>query len=141
MYLHESVRLAGDFLRLTYARNSGIAFGLSPGFLSGSLLLAITLAGSGLILVFLLTQRELGVGKSAIVGLILGGAVGNLIDRIATGEVVDFLDVGIGSTRWPVFNIADSAVVVGVVLYVLTDKRHQTEPAAPGPENTSGSVD
>jgi signal peptidase II len=103
--------------------------------------LAITLVGSGLILVFLLTQRELGVGKSAIVGLILGGAVGNLIDRIATGEVVDFLDVGIGSTRWPVFNIADSAVVVGVVLYVLTDKRHQKEPAAPATENTTGSAD
>ena len=124
MYLHESIRLAGDFLRLTYARNSGIAFGLSPHFLNGSLLLAITVVGSVLILGFLLTQRRLGVVKSTMVGLILGGAIGNLIDRITMGEVVDFLDVGIGSTRWPVFNVADSAVVVGVVLYILADKKH-----------------
>ena len=123
MYLHESIRLVGDFVRLTYARNSGIAFGLSPSFLSGSVLLAITVVGSVLILIFLLTQRRLGVAKSAVVGLILGGAIGNLIDRITMGEVVDFVDVGIGSTRWPVFNVADSAVVVGVVLYILADKK------------------
>jgi signal peptidase II len=135
MYLHESIRLAGDYFRITYARNPGIAFGLSPGFLSGSLLLIITVAGSVLILVFLLTQRQLGGAKSAIVGLILGGAVGNLIDRVTMGEVVDFVDVGIGSTRWPVFNIADGAVVVGVVLYVLTDKKRDQRAAPAVSEN------
>jgi signal peptidase II len=137
MYLHESIRIAGDFIRLTYARNSGIAFGLSPGFLKGPLLLVITIAGSILILVFLLTQRQLGMAKSMIVGLILGGAVGNLIDRVITGEVVDFLDVGVGSTRWPVFNVADSAVVVGVVLYVLSDKKHHSV----APARTSEGID
>lgn len=140
MYLHESIRLAGDFLRLTYARNSGIAFGLSPGFLSGSLLLVITVTGSVLILVFLLTQRQLGVAKSTMVGLILGGAIGNLIDRVTMGEVVDFLDVGIGTTRWPVFNVADSAVVVGVVLYVLTDKKHPREAATAVSESKDQSA-
>ncbi len=122
MFLHESIQICGNVFRITHARNPGIAFGFSSGLLSGWPLTMITVVGAGLICTFLLTQKELAKGRSVMVGLVLGGAIGNLIDRMARGEVVDFLDVGFGSTRWPVFNVADSAVVVGVLLYMLTNK-------------------
>jgi signal peptidase II len=57
-----------------------------------------------------------GIPQRVLLGCILGGAIGNLVDRVRLGWVVDFIDVGVGATRWPVFNVADSAVTVGVIL-------------------------
>jgi len=140
MSLYESIQLCGSFVRITYARNPGIAFGLSFGFLSGWPLTMITVVGAGLICAFLLTQRELTKGRSVMVGLILGGAIGNLIDRMARGEVVDFLDVGFGSTRWPVFNVADSAVVVGVLLYMLTNREDKPKEQPERDKTAEGGI-
>ncbi len=97
------------FLDLRQARNSGIAFGIFPEmpwflFILGTAVLV------ALVLVLWRWGRPGGAWFCAGLGLIIGGALGNIIDRIALGEVVDFIDFGF----WPIFNIADTAIVVGV---------------------------
>jgi signal peptidase II len=63
--------------------------------------------------------------KNLSLALILGGALGNLTDRIGTGRVTDFLDFGIGTMRWPVFNIADSCITVGIILFIITSAKRK----------------
>ena len=112
----ESLPEAGLF-RLTQVRNTGAAFGLFPD--QSFPLTIVALIGVVVILLFtLLFSRQFPffgdrLGKLAL-GLILGGTVGNLIDRLHLGYVTDFIDIGI----WPAFNVADSAVVIGVILVV-----------------------
>ena len=109
--------LIGSFLQLTYIRNPNAAFGISFGGRIPLLPFAI-LAIIILLIIFFRTKHE---RRDALVafGLILGGAFGNLIDRIRFGEVVDFIDVGIHRYRWPIFNFADSAVTIGILLLLL----------------------
>lgn len=126
----DSLAVLGQFLRLTYTRNSGVAFGLGAGtnfpFYVFSLLAAVA------ILILFLRGRVQGRAREVALALIFGGALGNLVDRITTGLVVDFIDVGIGSARFPVFNVADSAVTVGVGLFALGWTRRREEPAVGG---------
>ncbi|HEY6572723.1 MAG TPA: signal peptidase II [Candidatus Eisenbacteria bacterium] len=114
LFLSEPVPVFGDFLRLTLVRNTGAAFGLFPG----SRLPFIIVSTLAIAVVLYLYTREAyrGLPQRILLGCILGGAIGNLVDRIRLGWVVDFIDVGLGSARWPVFNVADSAVTVGVIL-------------------------
>jgi signal peptidase II len=115
--LSSSVNLVGNFLRFTYIRNPNAAFGFSFGPRIPLLPLALMA-----ICVLLLAFYKTGSGtRAGLVGLslILGGALGNLVDRIRLREVIDFIDVGIGRFRWPVFNIADSCVTCGVVLLIM----------------------
>ncbi|MCU0610898.1 MAG: signal peptidase II [Candidatus Eisenbacteria bacterium] len=128
--LYESIPVIGQVVRITHVRNSGIAFGLSLGVLNGTFLTILTAVGVAAIGVYLVRQSFLCVGRSMMVGLILGGAMGNLLDRFRLGEVVDFLDVGLPNLRWPVFNVADSVVVIGVVLLMLADRR-DSRPSRP----------
>jgi signal peptidase II len=125
----DSMPVLGQFLRLTYTRNSGVAFGLGAGtnfpFYVFSLLAAIA------ILVLFVGGRVQGRVREVALALIFGGAIGNLVDRITTGLVVDFIDVGIRQWRFPVFNIADSAVTVGVALFAVGWSRHHGELVAP----------
>lgn len=108
-----SVALIPGVLSLTYVQNTGIAFGL----LSGVPLLVVALAG--LTVVFLVLYNEghwqRDLTSRAAVGLVLGGAAGNLSDRIRLGYVIDYLDLHV----WPVFNLADAAVVCGGALLLL----------------------
>jgi signal peptidase II len=110
------------FVNLTLAFNTGAAF----SFLADAagwqrwLLIGIALAVSLYLLVWL---KGLGTGQrleAAALGLILGGAVGNLIDRVRLGAVVDFIDLHYAGWHWPAFNIADAAIVAGVLLIILT---------------------
>lgn len=111
-YLHEIRQVIGDYGRLTYIHNPGAAFGLFPG--SRFALIVISLAAVVVVIV-VAWNRKNGIRTVMPLGLILGGAVGNLIDRIRLGEVVDFIQIGIPpQTYWPVFNVADSAVTIGV---------------------------
>lgn len=105
------------FFRILYTENTGAAFGILP---NSFLLLSITAAiGTALILSYLFyfsrhfPSTETFGGKLAL-GLILGGTLGNLIDRLYNGFVTDFISVGI----WPVFNVADSAVTVGIIVFL-----------------------
>lgn len=102
----------------TFVKNTGVAFGLFPQ-LGGlfTILSAVTIAG---IFVFQRSLAEMGFWVHGALGLVTGGALGNLLDRLTRGYVVDFLDVNFWPLReWPVFNLADSAVVVGVIILLL----------------------
>ena len=104
----------GQFLRLTLVHNSGAAFGLFPGSRVPFILVSVL----AIVVVLYLFARDAyrSLTNRILLGCILGGALGNLMDRIRWGRVVDFIDVGLGSIRWPVFNVADSAVTLGVIL-------------------------
>lgn len=122
MRLHESIPIVQDFFSLTYIRNPGAAFGLLAGssnafrmvFFGITSLVALALLGT---ILFRLPEKD-WLGQLSIAG-ILGGAVGNLIDRLRYGEVIDFLDVHVKSYHWPAFNVADSAISVGVVFLII----------------------
>jgi signal peptidase II len=134
MRFGQSIPVLGDFGRLTYIRNPGAAFGL----FSGSRVSFILISVVAIAIILSLLSREHYRGKWAMtaLGMILGGAVGNLIDRIRLGEVTDFIDLGFGRTRWPVFNVADIGVTVGVcilavALYVHGEHRKAEDQASP----------
>ena len=133
----DSLPLLGDFLRLTYTRNSGVAFGLGAG--TNFPFYVFSMVAAGAILVLFLRGRVRGWQRETALALIFGGALGNLVDRVTTGLVVDFIDVGVAGWRFPVFNVADSAVTVGVALFALGWTHRSAEEAAreaapPAPE-------
>jgi len=118
--LGESLPVIPGFFDLTHVHNPGGAFGFLSGMSAefrGLLFVAVSLLAVALILYFYwqtpVRQRLLAVGLS----LIFGGAVGNLVDRIRFGIVVDFLDLYAGELHWPAFNVADSAITVGVLIF------------------------
>jgi signal peptidase II len=113
-----SVPLVDDILRLTYIENRGAAFGLLQDQTTFFVLVGIIV-----IAVIAMSYRYLprsGFLLHMALGLMLGGAVGNLIDRVRQGYVVDFVDFGYRANWWPVFNVADSAIVIGVALMALS---------------------
>ncbi|MFO7892022.1 MAG: signal peptidase II [bacterium] len=118
MYLGQSIELAGNFLKITYIENPGIAFGIRVG--SPIIFTILSLLASIGILMYIIYNRNGDKVLKYGLTIILGGALGNLIDRLFMQRVVDFIDVGIGSTRWPVFNVADSAVVIGMFILIYT---------------------
>ena len=141
MHLYESINLLGDFLKFTYIENPGMAFGIQ--FENKFWFTVLSVVAAGIVVFYLLRMTNERYVFRFSLALILGGAIGNLIDRLAFGKVVDFIDVefiditlpsfnlwiisfpGYDMTRWPVFNIADSAVTCGMILLtwmVLTQK-------------------
>ena len=118
--LHESQSIIGNVLQLTYVRNSGAAFGLSFG--NQTVMFIVTVVVT-ITLFYLFISGKIGtgtiVGKIALV-MVLGGAIGNLIDRIRMGEVIDFIDMGFGHYRWPVYNLADIYVTVGMFMLIFS---------------------
>ena len=115
MHLYESIPAIPGFFHLTYVVNKGLAFGIDlPIGIGINSFLSIIIS---FFLVFILwRERENILLVRIALALILGGAIGNLIDRILFSEVVDFLDFMIGDYHWYIFNIADSAVTVGIIL-------------------------
>jgi signal peptidase II len=118
-----SIPVVGDLVRLTLVHNSGAAFGLFPG--SRGPFVAFSIAAIGLILLLYLRLPGRSRLELAAMGALLGGALGNLVDRLRAGVVVDFIDIGLGTLRWPVFNLADIAVTGGVALLLLGVARHR----------------
>lgn len=117
MQLYESIQIM-PFFKLTYVHNTGAAFsflseagGWQRWFFAG-----LALAISVVIAVWLTRLNKHETLLAVALALVLGGAVGNLIDRLAYGYVIDFLDVYYGTWHWPAFNIADSAITLGVML-------------------------
>lgn len=122
LQIGESIPVFGDFLRITSHRNPGAAWGILAGQRWLFVLITIAVIAG----VALLARRvKSGLVKAAL-PLLLGGAVGNLIDRVLYGEVVDFLDVRV--IHYPIFNVADSAIVIAVGLILLdTWKEYRRE--------------
>ena len=118
--VHESVTVLPDFFHLTYVRNKGAAFGIFadsavriPFFVTVSLVAALG------ILWYMRRLRDDQRLLNFSLALIFAGAVGNLIDRVRLGEVIDFIDVHWYRYHWPAFNVADSAITVGVCLLLV----------------------
>ena len=118
--LHQSLTVIENFFNITYVRNKGAAFGILanssfriPFFISITL---VALIGIVIYLSKLKPEQKL---LNTALSLIFGGALGNLIDRVRFGEVVDFLDVHWYRHHWPAFNVADSAICIGVGLLLL----------------------
>jgi len=115
--VHTSHEVLGDWLTFTLLYNPGAAFGLHLGDWSRWIFMALTV---GAVIVLVRMYQDTVEGdtlKLTSLGMILGGACGNLVDRIRSGQgVVDFIDVGIGDHRWPTFNVADIGVSCGALL-------------------------
>ena len=114
--------LIDGVLRISLSKNTGAVLGILSG--SRTLLISVTILSVIVLMLFAHRMRFAPVSKRIYIGLIFGGAFGNLIDRIATGEVLDFIDMGIGTYRWPTYNVADIAVTVGAILLIYGFIRH-----------------
>ena len=126
----ESHQVFGDYVRFTLGFNNGIAFGLSAGDAGRPFLIVFTLiAISGILWIYRTTDPAHKMQVAAL-ALIMGGAIGNLLDRFQRAEgVADFIDVGIGASRFWTFNVADSAITVGAVLLILASLFTKTDEA------------
>lgn len=115
----DTIVLIPGVLNIVYTRNRGAAFGIfanAPDGWRQLLLIGVSLAVMGLI-VWMIWQSRGGPALPLVaLGLVLGGAAGNLFDRVASGSVTDFIQVFLGSYEWPSFNVADSAITVGALL-------------------------
>lgn len=137
--LHDSISIIPDLFRLTHVENRGAAFGLfsdSPSEWKVAMLILFSLVALVVVSALLWKNSHTVSTTGFGLALILGGAVGNLWDRLADGHVVDFLDFSIAGYHWPAFNVADSAIVVGALLLVAeilfakpSEKKTSTEAA------------
>lgn len=144
MRLHESIPIVPNLFSLTYIRNPGAAFGFLAGssnafrmvFFGLTSLFALGLLGT---ILFRMPERD-WVGRLSVAA-ILGGAVGNLIDRLRYGEVIDFLDVYVENYHWPAFNVADSAITVGVIFLIIhfAFEKKEEPPVVPETSSTPGA--
>jgi signal peptidase II len=133
-------QVVGEAVRLTLVFNPGAAFGLHFGPWSRWIFTALTIGALGLLWSLYRATRPGDVVRTLALALVCGGAVGNLLDRLRSGRgVVDFIDVGVGSARWPTFNVADMAVSCGAVLLAIVlwredmgDARAATDAVAAG---------
>jgi signal peptidase II len=132
--------LIGSVLRIRLSTNSGAVMGILSG--SRPILISVTIISIIALIYFAYRMRYAPALSRVCVGLVLGGAFGNLIDRIATGEVVDFIDMGIGSLRWPTYNVADIAVTLGAAFLIATFVfRKEPVPEGPAAEADEQSED
>jgi signal peptidase II len=127
--LYSHIQIIPGFFRITHTENTGAAFSLfadSTGPWKTALLIAFSTIAMVVVLVLLWRNHHTQVVTGVALSLILGGAVGNLWDRLARGRVIDFLLVYVKRYQWPVFNLADSAIVVGAGLLVLEILFHKS---------------
>lgn len=126
--LHESIRVIENFFHITYVRNPGAAFGiLSDSAIRIPFFIGVSLLASIGIIWYLRKVDASDRWQHFALGLIFSGAVGNLVDRIRLGEVIDFLDVHWYQHHWPAFNVADSAICVGVAIMFLCTWRDEKQ--------------
>ena len=119
--LYQQVNVIGDYVRLTYIHNPGAAFGISLGPYSRVIFLVLSLVALAALAGMYWATPPKDRGRLMSIALICGGAIGNLLDRIRlSAGVVDFMDVGFGTLRWPVFNVADVAVTTGAVFLAIS---------------------
>ncbi|GAB4542334.1 MAG: signal peptidase II [Thermodesulfovibrionia bacterium] len=111
------------FLRLVHVQNKGAAFGLFSN-ISNTTFIILSLIATVLVVSYLFhVKKRLEVLS---LSFILGGAIGNLIDRLTIGRVIDFIDLFVGRWHWPAFNVADSALTIGLMLFIISNVRDHT---------------
>jgi len=133
--LEDAVNIIPGFFRLTHLENTGAAFSLfadSSSPFRTALLISFSVAALAVVSVLLWKDRSVFHSGTMALSLILGGAVGNLWDRVSDGKVTDFLDFYLGVHHWPPFNVADSAIVVGALLLFMRmlRKDHHSQASA-----------
>ena len=124
--LGESRGIIPGFFHLTYVRNTGAAWGLLGGY--NNLLVVLSAVMLGVLLLFRRSFLSDSIAHRIALGLLVGGILGNLLDRVRLEYVVDFLDFHLRGYHFPAFNVADAAICVGIGLYLLTSNR----PMSPG---------
>lgn len=132
--LHASTPVLGGLANFTHVRNTGVAFGMfaAHGVAGGSwLLTALGLGALVAVCVYFWYTPTKDRVLLAALALVVGGALGNLIDRAATGAVTDFVDLFIGMHHWPAFNVADAAISIGIVLMAIDSLKRRQPPAEP----------
>lgn len=133
MPLYKSITIIGDFIRLRHVRNTAIAFGVGgnlPAEVKQIIFLALPIIVIVFLIIFIIKTKELNNLQRWTLCAIVGGGIGNIIDRIIRSRgVVDFIDVkffGIfGLQRWPTFNVADSTIVVGIIILLISMIAHE----------------
>jgi signal peptidase II len=110
------VDLLGDLVQVWHVQNRGAAFSLFQG--GTVIFLVVSVLSIGMVAYFHRTMRDRSPWLHLVLGIVLGGTLGNFTDRLRQGYVTDWLSVGFGDTRWPTFNVADSSVVVGIGILV-----------------------
>ncbi len=152
MYEGEKIPVIGNFFRITFIENPGMAFGFDPGINFKLWISIFSLAASVGLIIYIYYVRSQRLSLRLALAFILGGAVGNLIDRmfygifygyapVFYGRVVDFFDVdffdfsifGRSYDRWPIFNVADAAVTIGVLILIIFYKKNTEENVSPEP--------
>jgi signal peptidase II len=119
MSLHQSIPIIEGFFNLTYVRNTGAAFGIFAGSHEAfrlPFLILVSVLALGFVAVMLKRLHNEEKGLISALSLIIGGAIGNLVDRVLYGEVIDFLDFYWSNYHWPAFNVADSCITIGVLI-------------------------
>lgn len=117
MNLNQSISVIPSFFNFTYVRNIGAAFSILPG--SRWLFIILSIIALNVIFIFFIRDKELSCKDNIIYSLLLGGIIGNLIDRILFGYVIDFLDFNIFGYDFAIFNIADTFIVISIILIIL----------------------
>ena len=112
----EGMVVLGEWLRLVHGQNSGILFGMLPQ--SAPIFAVVSIGVTALIVVYHAKAGH-GIVTTIALGLLLGGAIGNLVDRLRYGYVVDFVDMGIGSWRFYTYNLADACITTAIVLLIV----------------------
>jgi signal peptidase II len=125
------------FLRIVHIENKGAAFGLFSQF-GNNIFILISICAIICIVVYII---KLPTGMELYsMSLIMGGAAGNLIDRVRSGKVIDFIDLYFNGWHWPAFNVADSALTVGIILFIVTTLSHaKSGIVETGPDKNAGS--
>ncbi len=148
LQLHRPTEVFGDVVRFTLAYNPGAAFGIDVGPASRVVFITLTIVALGaLYWMYRTTPRDHRVQLTAL-ALISGGALGNLVDRLRSpAGVVDFIDVGLGGTRFWTFNVADAGITVGAILLAISlwaepepESEPTASPAAEGAREDGGAT-
>jgi len=127
----EKTQLLGDLVQVWHAQNRGASFSLFQGW--SIVFLIVSVLSIAMVAYFHRSLRDQSPWLHLLLGIVLGGTLGNFIDRLRQGYVTDWLSIGIGDTRWPTFNVADSSLVVGIgilVLYLLLSRPDRREATA-----------
>jgi signal peptidase II len=129
---HLAQPIIPGFLNLTHVRNTGVAFGLfaADGVSASWMLTALGLLALGAVGIYFGVASPRDRALLVALALVVGGAVGNLIDRVASGAVTDFIDVYVGAHHWPSFNVADSAISIGIALMAIDSLRSRKASSA-----------